>query len=142
MSLAREARGPTPSTTTVVGRLLRSYEGLEDEPTLQKIPARSLPEGLKPLPIDQMPLEMGVEVELEHLDGLFQSLSSRVTRIVLERASDAAEKSLADDEPPPVLNPNLKLFVELPEEYTFTQLKNERAELELVVARRKEEDDP
>ena len=65
-----------------------------------------------------------------------------MTRIVLERASDAAEKSLADDEPPPVLNPNLKLFVELPEEYTFTQLKNERAELELVVARRKEEDDP
>ena len=133
-----------PQLTTVVGRLLRSYEGLEDAevPTLQKIPARSLPEGLKPLPIDQMPLEMGVEVELEHLDGLFQSLSSRVTRIVLERASDAAEKSLADDEPPPVLNPNLKLFVELPEEYTFTQLKNERAELELVVARRKEEDDP
>jgi len=123
----------------VVGRLVERYASLEkgvDVPALAPLPARVLPEGLVPLPLDEMPLYSGMEVVLEQLDALLQSMASRVRRVVAERMSNAPQDAFGDDLP--AVDPALKMFTSLPPEFTLAQLKSDRAELEAILTKGKD----
>lgn len=131
-----------PQLTAFLSRLNVMYHASPtDAPPLPDVeaplPARRLTSGLNPLPIDQMPVYHGTQIELEHLDVLMQSMASRVTRIVGARI--AAQPP--EVEGPPVLDPALRMFTELPPELTFAQLKASREEMEIVVSRHKEQEE-
>ena len=63
--------------------------------------------------------------------------TSRVTRLLHARH----EAQPKDDETPITLDPALKMFTELPPEFTFAQLKSSRQELETTVSRHKEQEE-
>ena len=110
---------------------------------MEAMPARMTPVGMKPLTVAEMPLPTGLEVSLELLDGLVQQMASRVNRIVSARAAATPEREhdpyAKDDEAAPIeIAPVLRMFTELPPEFTFKMLRDARADLEMVVSKHKE----
>ena len=132
----------TPSLVSAVGRLQAHFATLEDAPisVLQPVPARSLPEGLEPLPSEQ-PLHANIEVALESLDALIQQLQSRVTRLSAMRGVTSPEVDEEAEESRYQLHPHLRMFTELPPEFSFVELKEARTEIEQALSRKRESDD-
>ena len=73
-------------------------------------------------------------------EGTTSTFSSSSSRSLIV---DVITTNHEPSEPPArfTLDPRLRLFTELPPEFTFTDLKLARAELETVVGRHKEADD-
>ena len=135
-----------PKLSACMRRLSSHYDGLppsdESLSYLRPVPARSVPKGLKPLPIEEAPLHSAMEIEMESLDALLQQMASRAKRVLCERLAEARvqeENGFSPEEKPPYeISPLLNMFTQLPAEVSFAELKAARADLETVVSRHKE----
>jgi hypothetical protein len=140
-----------PSLSGCVARLGKHVESLDfpestnaiEREGLTPLPARSLPAGLQPPPKDALPLHTSLELELEGLDGLLQGMAARCNRLV-HASKLAYASSTADGEAAPEVREEVRVFTELPPEFSLERLKETRAELEEVISdahRRKGDDD-
>jgi len=131
-----------PQLTATTRRLYQSYSStLEDAPVpiLSPIPVRHVPKGLEPG--GDQPVHLAIEDELHKVDALMQLMSSRVTRLMVARQGDESFASAHADGSHSPLHPHLRMFTELPPEFTVAELKAARAELELTASKQKEENE-
>jgi len=132
-----------PMLSESTKRLYASYSStLEDAPVrvLSPIPVRYVPKGLEPK-LGNQPVHLAIEDELHKVDALMQLMSSRVTRLMVLRQGDESFASAHADGSHSPLHPHLRMFTELPPEFTVAELKAARAELELTASKQKEHEE-